>query len=143
MNIADINWLAVAVSSVVFFMIEGIWFGPKTFYPAWQKAMGRNPDEVNGSELPMGALFGSTFVASLVQVFTLAVVIELAIKADPSFGLAQGALTGFLVSLGLVAASSLSHRLFAHKKAFTVWIIEVSADVVALTIAGVILAVWQ
>ena len=124
-------------------MIEGIWFGPKTFYPAWQKAMGRNPDEVNGSELPMGVLFGTTFVGAAVQVSTLAIVIELAIKADPTFGLAQGALTGFLVSLGLVAASSLGHRLFAHKKAFTVWAIEVSADVLALTVAGVIIALWQ
>ena len=143
MTFSEFNYIGVIVAFFVSFISGAIWFGPKTFYPAWQKAMGRNPDEVNGSELPMGALFGSTFVASLVQVFTLAVVIELAIKADPSFGLAQGALTGFLVSLGLVAASSLSHRLFAHKKAFTVWIIEVSADVVALTIAGVILAVWQ
>lgn len=143
MNISDINWLAVLVSSVIFFAIEGIWFGQKTFYPAWQRAMGRNPDDINGSELPMGTLFGSTFVASLAQVFTLAVVIELAMKADPTFGLGHGLLTGFLVALGMGAASSLSHRLFAEKKAFTVWIIEVSADVLALTIAGAILTLWQ
>jgi Protein of unknown function (DUF1761) len=143
MNISDINWLAVAVSSIVFFMVSGVWFGPKTFYPAWQKAMGRKPDDISGSTLPMGALFGTTFVATVAQVFTLAVVVELAIKADAGFGLLHGIATGFLVSLGLVAFSSLSHRLFSHKKAFTVWLIEVAPDVLCLTIAGAILTVWQ
>jgi hypothetical protein len=143
MNIADINWLAVLVSSIVFFMIEGIWFGPKTFYPAWQKAMGRNPDETSGSELPMGALFGSLFVGIVAQVTALAVFIELAIKVEPSFSLGHGLLAGLLLSLGLVAGSSLSHRLFSQKKAFTVWIIEVAPDVLCLTIAGAILTVWQ
>ena len=89
MNISDINWLAVAVSSIVYFMVSGIWFGPKTFYPAWQKAMGRNPDDINGSTLPMAALFGTTFVATVAQVFTVAVVVELAIKAEAGFGLLQ------------------------------------------------------
>lgn len=143
MNFSDINWLAVLVSSIVYFMISGIWFGPKTFYPAWQKAMGRDPQDTSGSELPMGVLFGSTFVATAAQVFTMTVVIELALKADPSFGLANGLVLGFFVSLGLVAASSISHRLFSQKKAFTVWLIEVAPDVLCLTIAGAILTVWQ
>ncbi|MEY4425267.1 MAG: hypothetical protein RJB56_894 [Actinomycetota bacterium] len=143
MNISDINWLAVLVSSVVFFMIEGIWFGPKTFYPVWQKAMGRSPDETSGSDMPMGALFGSLFAGIVGQVVALAVFIELAIKVDPSFGLGHGLLSGFLLALGLVAGSSLSHRLFSQKKAFTVWVIEVAPDVLCLTVAGAILTLWQ
>jgi hypothetical protein len=143
MNISDINWLAVLVSSVVFFMIEGIWFGPKTFYPVWQKAMGRTPDETNGSDLPAAALFGSLFVAIAAQVIALAVFIELAMKVEPNFGLGHGLLAGFLLALGLVAGSSLSHRLFSQKKAFTVWIIEVAPDVLCLTVAGAILTIWQ
>ena len=43
-----------------------------------------------------------------------------------------------LFGVGLVAASSLSHRLFGGD-GFRVWLIEVGGDVVGLTLAGLVL----
>ena len=48
-----------------------------------------------------------------------------------------GALGGLLLGVGLVAASSLSHRLFGGD-GFRVWAIEVGGDVVGLTLAGLV-----
>jgi len=144
-----INWLAVFVASISSFIIGAVWFGPKTFYPVWMKALGREIPKVRvsmtGGETFL--MFGGTYVAGLVQVVTLAFVISLGRTADANFGAATGALFGFLFSLGLGAFASLSHRMFGQAdfkvyRSIKVWLIEVGQDVVAVTIAGLILGAW-
>lgn len=132
MFLTDLNWLAVLAGFLVFFIAGAIWFGPKTFYPVWVKALGSDPQESNTS--PMGLVFGLTAVGGFLQVLTLAVVLQY-VTADVTP--LQGMLSGFLLSSGLVAAGSLSHRLFAGQ-GLKVWLIEVSGDVVALSLAGLV-----
>lgn len=144
-----INWLAVIVCSVTSFIIGAIWFGPKTFYPVWIRALGR---EVPTERIEMKAgetalMFGGAYVAALVQVFTLAVITGMGRLLDPSFGVLNGIAFGFLFSVGLGAFGSLSHRMFGqpnHKvySSLKVWLIEVGQDVLALTVAGAILGSW-
>jgi hypothetical protein len=147
--LSNLNIWAIVVASVVNFGIGAIWFGPKTFYPMWINLMGR---EMPTETIPMKAsdtilMFGGTFVAQLVQVFTLAVIFELVNLAGVVPTIGDGALIGFLFALGLGAFGSLSHRMFAQAdyktlNSIKVWLIEVSQDVVALTAAGLILAAW-
>ena len=145
----SINPLAVLTASIISFAIGAIWFGPKTFYPVWMRALGREiPKErvkMTGGETLL--MFGGTYLAALIQVVTLAVILSLGRSASPSFGLLDGAIYGFVFSVGLGAFASLSHRMFgqANFKVFQslkVWLIEVSQDVLCLTIAGLILAAW-
>ncbi|MEY4993761.1 MAG: hypothetical protein RIS82_883 [Actinomycetota bacterium] len=140
MDFTQINWLAVFVASIAGFVIGGIWFGPKTFYPIWWKLNGNEP--VNG---PDGSnplvLFGSTYVATLAQATTVAVLVELGSVVIAGFGAWEGLATGALVGAGVAAASSLSHRLFA-RQGFGVWIIEVGQDIVSLAAMGLIIGGW-
>jgi len=132
----NLNLLAIALGFLAAFIFNAIWFGPKTFYPAWFKALGKpmpKREEVNMSAKGQIALFGGTFAGQLAAVLVLAVVIGLVPGADWSIG----ALTG--LGLGVVAAgSSLGHRLFSYQ-GFKVWIIEVAADVIGLMLAGAII----
>lgn len=145
----SINPLAVLTASIISFAIGAIWFGPKTFYPVWMRALGREiPKErvkMTGGETLL--MFGGTYLAALIQVLTLAVIISLGRSASPSFGLLDGAIYGFVFSVGLGAFASLSHRMFGQAnfrvyQSLKVWLIEVSQDVLCLTIAGLILAAW-
>ena len=145
----EINWLAVFVASFAFFVVGALWFGPKTFYPVWMKAQGREMPtervEMTGGETAL--MFAGTFVAAVVQVSTLAIVLEFLSQSASTFNVATGALLGFLLAVGFTAAGSFSHRMFSHNenrpyKALKVWLIEVSQDVVSLTIAGAILGAW-
>jgi Protein of unknown function (DUF1761) len=145
----SINWLAVFVASFAFFIVGAVWFGPKTFYPVWMKAQGREMPtervEMTGGETAL--MFAGTFVAAVVQVSTLAVVLELLSQTTIAYNPATGALAGFLLAVGFTAFGSFSHRMFSHNqnrpyKALKVWLIEVSQDVVSLTIAGLILGAW-
>jgi hypothetical protein len=143
------NLLAVLVSSIVCFIIGAVWFGPKTFYPIWMKALGREvPTErikMTGGETLL--MFGGTYVAALIQVSTLGIIVAAARLLHPvTWG--TGLFLGFLFSVGLGAFASLSHRMFAQPdakvyKSLKVWLIEVGQDVVCLTIAGAILGAWS
>lgn len=144
MSVTGIHWPAVLASAVAAFISGGLWFGPKTFFPVWWKAMGRKEGENPGAGMNMAVVFGATFAAQLVQATALAVFIEGAREAAAagSFGALDGAAIGLVAGLGLAAASSLSHRLFAGH-GFKVWALEVSNDVLNLVLMGVILAAWS
>ena len=143
------NLLAVLVSSVICFIIGAVWFGPKTFYPIWMKALGREvPKErvkMSGGETFL--MFGGTYLAALIQVATLGVIVAAARLLHPvTWG--TGMFLGFMFSVGLGAFASLSHRMFSQPdfkiyKSLKVWLIEVGQDVVCLTLAGAILGAWN
>lgn len=142
MPFADINWLAVLVASLASFVIGFIWFGPKTFFPVWWRAMGRSLDEMTGKgATPMPVVFGLTIVGIVVQATVLAAVIELLRLSGQSVGWSAGAITGALMGVGFAAAASLSHRLFGGFS-LTVWLIEVGQDIVCLAAMGAILGAW-
>ena len=145
----EINWLAVAVASLVMFVIGAIWFMPKTFYRGWMKAQGRTmpTERVEMSAGSTVLMFGGTFVGTVVQAITLAVVINLAQAVDPTIGAVGGAAIGALLGFGIGAASSFSHRQFGqhnHKQfdAVWVWVLEVGQDITSLTVAGLIIGAW-
>ena len=145
----QINWLAVIVATFSAFVIGAAWFGPKTFYPVWMKAQGRKMPtervEMTGGETAL--MFGGTFVSAFIQVTTLAFVLAGVFGTKEEANGAYGAIIGFLLAVGFTAFGSFSHRMFSHNenkpyKALKVWLIEVSQDVVSLTIAGAILGAW-
>ncbi|TFD89458.1 DUF1761 domain-containing protein [Cryobacterium lactosi] len=142
MFLAELNWWAVLVATLAAFVAGAIWFGPKTFFPLWWKLMGKGPTEQPGATGNMAVVFGATFVAALVEAIAVASVIHFVAATDPGFGTVQGGLTGLLLGVGLAAAASLSHRLFAGH-GFRVWLIEVGSDVLNLTIMGLILGSWR
>lgn len=144
MSLSDINWLAVFAGAIAAFLIGGLWFSPKAFYPVWWRAKGRNPDEVPGSGLNMGIVFGSSFLALLVQSAVMASLMQLLRTSGGSenFGALQGATLGLIVGIGIAAASSLSHRLFGQD-GFKVWTIEIGNDILNLIVIGAILALWS
>lgn len=149
MDLNNINWLAVFVASISSFAIGAVWFGPKTFYPAWMAAMGR-PLSAAGGETPAGSLvlmFGGTYLGAFVQATTLAVIVSIVRTVDPTLGALGGAAIGALLGFGIGAAASYSHRQFAQQNhnqvhAVWVWLIEVGQDIVCLTVAGAIIGAW-
>lgn len=136
MFLLELNWLAVLAGSAVYFITGAVWFGPRTFYPAWMKLKGRDPANPAGSH-GMAVVFGSTAVGAIVQVTALASVLYFVAAANGPVGPFGGALGGLLLGIGFVAASSLSHRLFGGD-GFRVWAIEVGGDIVGLTLAGLV-----
>ena len=119
-----------------------IWFGPKTFFPLWWKAIGHAPDEQPGGSRSMVVTFGLIAVAAFVQAVVLALIIGLMRANGTDVGLVAGAATGLLMGVGFAATTSLGHRLMGGQ-GFVVWAIEVGGDIAALVAMGAILGAWQ
>ena len=108
----DINWLAVVLATVAAFVVGFVWFGPKTFFPVWWRAMGKLPEDMAGGG-NMKVLFGSTIIAAFVQAFGVAIVIGLREQGGTHVGPIRGLVIGAVIGILFAAATSLSHRLFA------------------------------
>jgi len=138
MDFSAINWLAV-LACVVFSVVSGsLWFGPKTFFPVWWKAIGKSD-----SDKPDGRPM--TWILILVSSFVQAVFMALMVNAMGSMTggatLVSGMTAGFLLWLGFVAPTSLVNKLFpGYLKA---WAIENGNHLINFVVFGAILGAWH
>ncbi len=140
MNLLQLNWLAVVVAFIAFFAIGAIWFGPKTFYPVWARALGKTT-EPGTIGLPMGVVYALTAIGTFAQVLGTAIVIHVLSVASGPVGALGGAAVGLGLGVCIAAAASLGHRLFSSQ-GLKVWLLEVGNDIVALTVAGLIIGLF-
>ena len=136
--LSNINWIAVLLATLVSFVSGFIWFGPKTFYPVWWKAMGKSDKEEPGSHQNMAVVFGTIVVALFVQALFLSIVLSWFAASNGSLTATSGALAGLIVGVGIVAATPLSHRLMGGH-GFKVWALEVGNDVLNFVLMGLVI----
>ena len=137
MDFGAINFAGVLVAFLVNFVIGFIWFGPKTFFPIWWKAIGKTGDPGDGAN--MGVVFGSTAVAGLISATGLSLIFNLLSKTNGDVSLILGLTSGLIVGVFVMAAPALSHRLFAGN-GFKVWLLEIGSDVLGFVGMGIVLS---
>jgi hypothetical protein len=106
------------------------------------KAKGKVSGQLTGEQNKPVLLFGGTIVGILVQTLTLGFVISSLQTNIPDFSVANGALVGLLLGVGIGMFASLSHRVFGGES-LKVWIIETTNDAINLTIAGAIITYFN
>ena len=141
MDFSSINWLAVVVCVLASMMIGGLWFGPKTFFPIWWKAVGKADVQAPRSGTSMAIVWGLIVVSSFVQAMFMALMVNAMGSLSGGATLGSGALTGLLLWLGFVAPSSLTNKLFADR--IKAWMIEVGNHLVTFVVMGAILGAWH
>ena len=143
MDFSSINWLAVIAAVLASMIIGSVWFGPKGFYPAWQKALAQidksDPNDQNMG--PVIRIFAFVIVASLIQAIFMALMVNAMGSMSGGATLGSGALTGFLLWLGFVAPSSLTNKLFADR--VQAWYYEVGNHFITFVVMGAILGAWH
>jgi hypothetical protein len=142
MTFEGLNILGIIVAFGFSFVSGAIWFGPKTFYPIWMKARGITSGQLTTQQNKPALLFGGTIIGILIQTLVLALIITGLQNQNSDFSIADGALVGFSVGVGIAAFASLSHRLFGGESV-KVWIIETANDAINLTIAGMIITFFN
>ena len=142
MDFSTINWLAVVLCVVASMVIGGVWFGPKTFFPAWWKAIGKTGEptmggsSTPGSSLGMGMVWGGLVLASFIQAVFMSLMVNAMGSMTGGATLGSGALAGFLLWLGFVASSSLTNKLFADR--LQAWVLEQGNHLITFVVMGAI-----
>lgn len=125
----DINWLAVVLAAVSAFILGGIWYGP-LFGKLWMEHSGMTEEKAKSAN--MGMTYGLAFVFSLIA----AIVFALVVGRDT--GWQAGATTGFLVGLGMVAASFAVSYLF-EQRSRALWLVNGGYHTAQFTLYGLII----
>ncbi len=102
---ANVNWLAVGVSTAAAFMLGGLWYSPKLFGTKWAEGFGVAPGEGGHAR---GAL-----VSQLVATFLLAWVVGVTAAND-------ALLTVILVAVTIAALMG-AGGMFAQKSRYAVF----------------------
>jgi len=141
MEFSSINWLAVIVCVVVSMVVGFIWFGPKTFFPIWWKAIGKSESQSPSVQNPL-AMWGLTIIAAFIQAVSMSLMVH-ALGSMMSGGatLGSGALTGFMLWLGFVAPTSLTNKLFANQP--KAWVLDAGNHLLNFILIGAILGAWH
>ena len=129
-----INYLAVLVSAVVYFIIGAVWYSA-LFGKIWMKHIAIPEEELRKGA---AAAYIVSFISMLVMTFVMAHVIDYA-KSTTVWG---GILSGFFCWLGFVITTSTTIKMFEHKK-IQLHLIDNGYHLVGLLAAGIILSVWH
>jgi hypothetical protein len=128
---STINWLAVLVAWILHVVLSLAWYQPVFFGRAWVA--------LSGKELkPAVRWIPAGFAAHLVCILALAVIVNLANASTVLEGIAAG----ILVTLGFVA-TLLGGELVWEKIPFKLYLIRVGDQLLTLSLAGAILALWR
>jgi drug/metabolite transporter (DMT)-like permease len=130
----DLNYWAILAAALSTFLIGGVWYSPAVFGKAWMRENGFTEESMKNAN--MVKIFGLAFVLGLIAA------INLAMFMGPEDKPEMGALWGFLAGFGWVATFVGTHYLF-ERKSFKLFLINAGYSVVALTVMGVIIAVWK
>src|SRR5437762_13870586 len=135
-SFSNINWLAVLVAAIAFFLLGALWYS-FLFRDAWIKASGVNVNDHNAKK-GVGAMFLSSFV--LIVITSVGVALFTARVGS------GGWMTGLKV--GLVAgicfcATSISNSYLYEKRPLALHLINGFYNIVGCVIGGIIISVWK
>ena len=136
LEFAGINYWAVAVVWLLYVIVGAFWYSPAGFSKQWKKHTGVDLMKLPQSEATNAIV--SVALSAVVQVLTLALVINSLGATTAMDGLATGA----VLWLGFTAATTVGVTLYQRRSWNFLWL-NSSYFLLVMTVGAALLAVWQ
>jgi hypothetical protein len=133
---SQINWLAVLVATIAYFIIGAIWYSA-LFKNAWIKSTGVNASDPNMKK-GVGGIFFTSFIMMLVACIGLALLIG---RIEGAGGWMTGLKVGLIAGI-CFCATAISNSYLYEKRPTTLHIINNLYNIVGCSVAGIIIAMW-
>jgi len=134
---ANINWLAVLVATLAYFILGAIWYSKALFGPRWVALVGINVNDAEKRK-GMGKMFLGTFILILITCIGLALLVNRLDLTVIKSALSLGALTGVCFATTAVAIS------FIYESRPTgLYFIDCGYHVVGHLAAAIIITLWR
>jgi hypothetical protein len=134
-----INYAAVFVSAIVYWVLGGIWYSPILFGNKFIQIMRWSPEQLARIQNEgAGAQLALAFLGSLVAAYVLAHIVRFTSGESAT----DGAKTGLWLWLGFVATTNLN-TVFFEFRPLGLYLINVAYHLVAFLAMGALLAVWR
>lgn len=127
-----ISYTGVAIATVSAFLLGGLWYSPVVFGRLWMKLNGFTEDDLKSGT---AKIFGTSFLLQLVSAVTLAAFLG---KSGLVFSLFAGLMVGLLW-----VGASLGITYLFERKSFKLYLINAGYHILAYTIMGGIIGIFQ
>lgn len=136
--LGDLNWLAVIVAGLAYFVLGAIWYAPPLLGRPWMAAGGIQIPE---GQRPSPTIYLAPLVAHIVAAIALGMLAQSTGTDTVGEGIALGLVVGvgFAVTVTLVTATFETNK----PKPFVWGGINAAYHLVGLSIASVIMAAWD
>jgi hypothetical protein len=134
---SQINWLAVLVAALAYFMLGAIWYSKALFGSKWAVLVGldmSNPDKKKG----MGKMMAGTFILIIVTCIALALFVHRLDLIVISSALKLGFITGVCFATTAVAISFIYET-----RPTALYFIDCGYHLAGHLIAAIVLVLWQ
>jgi hypothetical protein len=135
--LSDINWLAVLVAAVAYFMLGAIWYSKALFAPKWAKLVGLNMNS-DSNKKGLGAMMMGSFILILVTCIAQAFLV---VRMD-LFVLTSGLKLGLITGL-CFATTAVSISFIYEKRPTALYFIDCGYHLVGHIAAAIILVMWR
>lgn len=133
---SELNWLAIIVATVAWFVFSAIWYSVPPLSKAWAAASGVDPNAEGGPSLAV------LFIPTYIGYFVTAVVIALIAEAIGASTVSDGVALGVTLGIGFGVVNALVNQLY-ERKGNTYFLINGVNAIIAYSIVAVIVAVWD
>lgn len=130
----DLNWLAILVAAIAWFVFSAIWYSVPPLSSAWQRAAKVTP--ADGPPLVM------LLIPTFIGYFVTTVVIALLAKAIQATDFVEGLALGVVLGLGFGVIGALVSQLY-ERKGGSYWLINGINAIISYSIAAVIVTIWD
>ena len=130
--IQHINWIAVFLGALAYFIIGALWYSPFLFGKMW--AAGHKID-MTGSRKSLPRIMVLSFLLDFLVVFVTGVMMELsrAKSFDDKMEVA-------IMLSGAYAVSIVGQAILYQQKSFAIWVIDASYHIIGICVAAAIVA---
>ena len=135
--LSDLNWLAVLVGAVAWFLLGAAWYVPPPMAKIWASAGGiKVPEDQKPN--PM------VFLYTLVVYFVASVATALLAAATGTDTMGEGIVLGLVVGVGYAMTSALIAATYEMKPRPVAYVLFNGIfNLLGLTLVSVIVAVWE
>jgi hypothetical protein len=136
--LGDLNWLAVIVAAIAYYVLGAAWFARATFGKAWMRSIGW---EMASSE----RLGPGVYIGPLITCLIATIAVGMLAAATGTDTAGQGLVLGLVAGVGVAGTVLFVTGVFDPKKPrpMTWFGITTGYHLVGLVIASVILSVWR
>jgi hypothetical protein len=132
---SQINWLAVLVAAVAYFLLGAIWYS-FLFRDAWIKSSGVNVNDPNAKKGVAGIM-----IASFITIIVTSIGLAFFISRIGSAGWMSGLKVGLIAGVCFCAAAIWNSYLY-EKRPLALHLINSFYNIVGCVIAGIIISIW-
>lgn len=135
----DFNWLAVAVSAVISYVLGALWYSPVLLGKPWIAANGFTDEQLKQMQQGDGP---TPYILTAIGHLTAAIVISALVDFAGVMTFGNALWFGSLLWLGVAAVAGLIMNQFSDRK-FSVFLIDTSYHLAYILIITVIVTVWR